>query len=86
MEKTIRILNEEGLHARPAGIFVKKAGEFQSKIEIRVGDQLKNAKSIMGLMALGLKKDAEITLVATGPDEAQAIEALSALVARKFEG
>lgn len=86
MEKTVRILNEEGLHARPAGLLVKKANEFQSKIEVRSGDFLKNAKSIMGLMALGLKQNAEITLVATGPDEAQALEALADLIARKFEG
>lgn len=85
MEKTIRILNEEGLHARPAGILVKKANEFQSKIEVRVQGVAKNAKSIMGLMSLGLKKDDEITLVANGDDEAAAIEALSSLVARKFE-
>ena len=85
MEKTVRILNDEGLHARPAGLFAKKAAEFQSNIEVRFSGGSKNGKSIMGLMSLGLKKDAEITIVATGADEAKAVEALSDLVLRKFQ-
>jgi phosphocarrier protein HPr len=84
MEKTVRILNEEGLHARPAGVFVKKALEFQSSIEVRVCGVAKNGKSIMALMGLGLAKDAEITIVATGPDADAAVEALVDLVNKKF--
>ena len=84
MEKTVTILNEEGLHARPAGVFVKKASEFKSAVEIRVNGATKNAKSIMGLMSLGLAKGAEITIVARGEDEAQAVDALAQLVASKF--
>lgn len=85
MEKTVQILNEEGFHARPAGLFVKTATAFASNIEVRSGDAVKNGKSIMGLMSLGLKKDSPLTIVATGPDEADAIAALVALVNRKFE-
>ena len=84
MEKTVTILNEEGLHARPAGVFVKKASEFKSAVEIRVNGATKNAKSIMGLMSLGLAKGAEITIIARGEDEAQAVDALAQLVANKF--
>lgn len=84
MEKTVTILNEEGLHARPAGVFVKKASEFKSAVEIRVNGATKNAKSIMGLMSLGLAKGAEITIVARGEDEEQAVDALAQLVASKF--
>lgn len=85
MEKTVRILNDEGFHARPAGVFVKKASEFKSAIEVRSNGVSKNGKSIMGLMSLGLAKDAEITIVATGDDESAALEALTALVANKFQ-
>lgn len=83
-EKTVTLLNDEGLHARPAGVFVKKASQFKSTVEIRVGETTKNAKSIMNLMGLGLEKGAEFTIVAKGEDEAQAVEALSQLVAAKF--
>lgn len=84
MEKTVTLLNEEGLHARPAGVLVKKASEFKSAIEIRANGAAKNAKSIMGLMSLGLEKGAQITIVATGEDEAQAVDAIAKLVADKF--
>ncbi len=81
IEKQVTILNEDGLHARPAGVLVKKASEFQSKIEIR-SDQgvVKNAKSIMGLMSMGLEKGAVVTLIAEGVDAAGAIDALSSLI------
>ena len=85
MEKTVRILNEEGFHARPAGVFVKKAAEFASAIEVRSGSVVKNGKSIMALMSLGLSKDAEITIVANGTDEVAAVDALVDLVNKKFQ-
>ncbi len=85
MEKTLKILNEEGMHARPAGAFVKVANEFKSAVEIRANGVTKNGKSIMGIMSLGLVKDSEITLVARGEDEAQALEKLAALVNNKFQ-
>ena len=85
MEKTVHILNDEGFHARPAGIFVKTASAFSSNIEVHFGETVKNGKSIMGLMSLGLKKDAAITIVAKGDDEQAAVEALVNLVNRKFE-
>lgn len=85
MEKTVYIKNEEGFHARPAGIFVKMASAFASTIEVKSGDAIKNGKSIMGLMSLGLKKDAPITIVAKGSDEQAAVNALAELVERKFE-
>lgn len=85
MEKTVYIQNDEGFHARPAGIFVKMASSFASNIEVKAGDATKNGKSIMGLMSLGLKKDSPITIIATGADEQAAIDALAGLVNRKFE-
>lgn len=84
MEQTFKILNEEGMHARPAGAFVKVANEFKSAVEVKANGMTKNGKSIMGLMSLGLTKDAEITLVTKGEDEAEAMKKLGALIENKF--
>jgi phosphocarrier protein len=85
MEKTFKILNEEGMHARPAGAFVKVASEFKSNVEIIANGTKKNGKSIMGLMSLGLAKDSEITVITTGEDEAAAMTKLSSLIENKFQ-
>ncbi|MCT4605444.1 MAG: HPr family phosphocarrier protein [Marinisporobacter sp.] len=84
MEKTLKILNETGLHARPAGIFVKTATQFKSDINIIFNESSFNAKSIMNILSLGLTKDAEITISASGPDEEEAIAALVSLIESKF--
>ncbi len=85
MEKTVRLVNESGLHARPAGVFVKAASQFTSKVQIRVKDQTVNAKSIMNILSLGLENGSEFTLVADGPDAEAAISTLSNLIESKFE-
>jgi phosphocarrier protein len=84
-EKTVKILNEEGLHARPAANFVKEANAFTAEVEVIVDGNPTNGKSIMGLMALGLTKDSPITIKADGPDAQAAVEKLSQLVDNKFE-
>ncbi|NDF15019.1 HPr family phosphocarrier protein [bacterium] len=84
MELQLKIRNPEGLHARPAGVFAKKAAEFQSNIQILAGGQLKSAKSIMALMSLGLKQDQEFTLIIDGPDAGLASRALAELVNSGF--
>ncbi len=85
MEVTLKIKNAEGLHARPAGIFAKKAAEFQSTVQISVNGQIKNAKSIMALMSLGLKKDQEFQLVVDGADAETATTALTELIEKEFK-
>lgn len=85
MEKTFKILNEEGMHARPAGAFVKVAGEFKSAVEVKANGLTKNGKSIMGLMSLGLSKDAEITVVTKGEDEEAALHKLGSLIENRFQ-
>jgi phosphocarrier protein HPr len=85
MEKTFTILNEEGMHARPAGAFVKVANEFKSNIEVKANDMTKNGKSIMGLMSLGLSKDSEITVMANGEDAEAALDKLGFLIENKFQ-
>lgn len=85
MEKTFKILNEEGMHARPAGAFVKIASEFKSAVEVKANGVTKNGKSIMGLMSLGLAKDSEITVVTKGEDESAALDKLGLLIENKFQ-
>jgi phosphocarrier protein HPr len=85
MEKTFIVLNEEGFHARPAGIFVKVANEFKSSVEVRYNGKSKNGKSIMGLMTLGLSKGSEFSVVTSGEDEAEALKKLGALIENKFQ-
>lgn len=85
MEQTFKILNEEGMHARPAGAFVKVASEFKSSVEVKANGMTKNGKSIMGLMSLGLAKDSEITLITKGDDEAEAMNKLGHLIQNKFQ-
>ena len=84
MEKTVTILNEQGLHARPASMFVKAASKFKSTVSIVHGTGVANAKSIINIMSLGLKKDEEIKIITEGTDEKEAMEALVNLVKNKF--
>ena len=84
MEKKLTVINETGLHARPAGMFVKGASGFKSNIEIEANGRKVNAKSIMGVMSLGLSKGTEFNLIVNGEDEEQAIAALSEMVESGF--
>ncbi len=71
------IKDEQGIHARPAGLFVKEAASCESKITISKDGKEVDAKRILGVMGLGVKKDQEIVLKAEGSDEDQAMEKLS---------
>ena len=71
------IKDEQGIHARPAGLFVKEAASCESKITISKDGKEVDAKRILGVMGLGVKKDQEIVLKSEGSDEDQAIEKLS---------
>ncbi|WP_432408948.1 HPr family phosphocarrier protein [Wukongibacter sp. M2B1] len=86
MEKIVRILNESGLHARPAAVFVKTASGYKSEIKIEAKGTCLNAKSIMNILSLGAKMGDEIKIIANGPDEEEAIQGLVKLVGSKFEG
>jgi phosphocarrier protein len=83
-ERTVTIVNRNGLHARPAAEIVKAAARFTSDIVI-VRDELEvNGKSIMGVMMLAAECGATLTLRATGPDETAALDAIAALIANRF--
>ena len=83
-QRTVQIVNQNGLHARPAAEIVKLAAKFQSEITIVKDDLDVNGKSIMGVMMLAAEHGSSITFRAEGPDADQALDALSALVSNKF--
>jgi phosphocarrier protein len=70
------ITDELGIHARPAGQFVKMAQNFKSAISIKRGEKKANAKGIMGIMSLGVKQGEEIEIEINGEDETEAKEQL----------
>jgi phosphocarrier protein len=76
----VTINNSVGLHARPATFFVQKANCFKSSIWVEKDDCRVNAKSLLGVLSLGISKDTEITIIADGADEGAAVEGLKALV------
>jgi phosphocarrier protein HPr len=83
-ERTVQIVNKNGLHARPAAEIVKLAAKFQSEITVVKDDLDVNGKSIMGVMMLAAEHGSSITFRAEGPDADQALEALTTLVSNKF--
>ncbi len=74
ISKDITIAIKEGLKARPVAVFVQVASKYDSNIYVQVGTKRVNAKSIMGMMTLGLAAGEDVTVVAEGEDEAKAIE------------
>ena len=78
--KTAVINIEVGLHARPATFFIQKANEFQSSVWVEKDERRVNAKSLLGVLSLGIVKGTEITLIGDGPDEKNAVDTLASLV------
>lgn len=78
--RTITIQNEVGLHARPATFFIQKANAYKSTIVIEKGNRRANAKSLLGVLSLGIEKGQDIIVHAEGVDEQEAVEGLSALL------
>ncbi len=76
--------NQVGLHARPATFFIQKANEFKSVIWVEKGDRKINAKSLLGVLSLGIIKGTPIKIVADGADEKEAVEALLKLISSDF--
>ena len=80
--KEIVVRCESGLHNRQATYFVQKANEFESTIYLESGNRKMNAKSLLGIMSLGIITGSTVTLTAAGSDEEAAVEALEALLQR----
>ncbi len=85
VEKTVKVTNPTGLHARPAALFVQTAGKFTSQIWISKSDRKVNAKSIMGLMSLAVSSGTEVTICAEGEDEHLAVKELVDLISSGFK-
>ena len=86
VEKTVTITDSTGVHARPATVLVNKAGSFASDVTVEYSGKSVNLKSIMGVMSLGIPKDAEIKIVADGSDEQEAIDAIYEVIKKEGLG
>ncbi len=84
ISREIEIRNEQGLHARPAELFVRLARKFESKIELIKEDRRVDATSIIDLLTLGATQGTKLVLVAEGGDAQEAVEALADLVENNF--
>ncbi len=88
VEADLTLQNEQGLHARPADLFVRTANKFKSDIKVRnlstESDEV-NAKSILRILSLGVYSGHTIRVVAQGEDESQAIQEISQLINQNFE-
>jgi len=85
IERDFEIKNKLGLHARAAAKLVHTAARFASDIKIRKGDERVDGKSILGILLLAAGRGSTITVIAQGPDEAEAVEAIRDLIDRKFD-
>lgn len=82
--KEVVVQNQVGLHARPATFFIQKANEYKSSIWVEKDDRRVNAKSLLGVLSLGITKGITITIIAEGSDEEQAVSDLIELISSNF--
>ena len=82
--KEVVVMNQVGLRARPATFFTQKANEFKSQVWIEKDERRVNAKSLLGVLSLGIVKGMGIHIVADGEDEEQAVETLCELISGDF--
>ena len=85
ISREVTIKNSVGLHARPATFFIQKANSFKSSIWVEKDDRKVNAKSLLGVLSLGIAKGMTITIIADGIDENTAVDALCDLIDSGFE-
>ncbi len=85
VSKEVIINNQVGLHARPATFFIQKANEFKCSIWVDKDGRHVNAKSLLGVLSLGIVKGTPITIIADGVDEEEAAAALCDLIATDFQ-
>ena len=83
--RQVTVVNTLGLHARAAARFVNLAGKYESQIRVGRGSRTVDGKSILGLLLLGAARGSELAIEAEGADEAEALNALCALVEQGFE-
>ena len=84
ISRDVTIKNNVGLHARPATFFIQKANEFKSSIWVEKEERRVNAKSLLGVLSLGIMGGTDILIIAGGPDEETAVDELVKLVESGF--
>ncbi len=82
--KEVVVQNQVGLHARPATFFIQKANEYKSSVWIEKDEKRVNAKSLLGVLSLGVTKGTNITIIADGVDEEKAVGELVSLISSDF--
>ena len=82
--REVTINNQVGLHARPATFFIQKANEFKSSIWIEKDERRVNAKSLLGVLSLGIAKGTSVNIIADGSDEEEAVDMLAELIDSGF--
>ena len=80
LSREVTIVTEVGLHARPATFFIQKANTYKASIWIEKEDRRVNAKSLLGVLSMGIVKGTDVTLIADGDDEADALNGLEQLI------
>jgi len=82
--RTVTVVNPQGLHARPADLFVRLANQFDASIEVTKGNERVDGKSILDILTLGAEKGSQLVIVATGRDAQAALIALAKLIEQGF--
>jgi len=85
ISREVTVQNQVGLHARPATFFIQKANEFKCGIWVEKDERKVNAKSLLGVLSLGISKGTKITIIADGVDEELATNALVELIESNFD-
>ena len=85
ISKEVKIVNNVGLHARPVTFFIQKANSYKSAIWVEREGRRMNAKSLLGVLSLGIVKDMTVTVIADGVDEEEAVDGLKLLVESSFD-
>ena len=80
LQRTVSVVHAQGLHARPAALFVQTAKRFQCRVTVKKGRKIVDGKSIMGLLTLAANPNSRIAILVDGPDAAEALEALCRVV------
>ena len=82
--RDVTVNNQVGLHARPATFFIQKANTFESSVWVEKEERKVNAKSLLGVLSLGIVQGTSITILANGPDEKEAVDGLIELIESNF--
>lgn len=83
--REVTVQNQVGLHARPATFFIQKVNTFTSNIWVEKQERRVNAKSLLGILSLGITKGTTVTIIANGADEKEAVDTLVELINSNFE-